>query len=43
LDKLQLLHQEHAGYYGEVVWYLLMLELWHRRQRRGIRDFAHAD
>lgn len=23
-------HREHAGFYGEVVWYLVALELWHR-------------
>ncbi len=23
-------HHEHAGFYGEVVWYLVALELWHR-------------
>ena len=30
-DDLLRLHQEgHVGFYGEVVWYLLALELWHR-------------
>jgi len=30
-DHLLSLHQEgHVGFYGEVVWYLLALELWHR-------------
>jgi asparagine synthase (glutamine-hydrolysing) len=32
LDQLTNLHRnDHAAYYGEVVWYLVALELWHRR------------
>jgi asparagine synthase (glutamine-hydrolysing) len=31
-DRLSDLHQhEHAAYYGEIVWYLVALELWHRQ------------
>lgn len=31
VDKVLRLHREdHVGFYGEVVWYLLALELWHR-------------
>lgn len=31
IERLLNLHrQEHVGYYGEIVWYLLALELWHR-------------
>jgi asparagine synthase (glutamine-hydrolysing) len=31
IEKLfKLCRTEHAGYYGEIVWYLLTLELWHR-------------
>jgi asparagine synthase (glutamine-hydrolysing) len=28
---LNLQRDEHVSYYGEIVWYLLMLELWHRQ------------
>lgn len=32
-DQLTKLHQhEHAAFYGESIWYLLALELWHRKQ-----------
>jgi hypothetical protein len=32
IEKLLQLHQSgHAAFYGEVVWYLVALELWHRR------------
>ena len=32
LDRLMDLHRrEHAAYYGEVIWYLVALELWHRQ------------
>ena len=32
LDRLMDLHRrDHAGYYGEVIWYLVALELWHRQ------------
>ena len=27
---LDLHHKDHAAYYGEVIWYLIALELWHR-------------
>ena len=29
-DLLRLHREEHVGFYGEVVWHLLALELWHR-------------
>ena len=30
-DEILHLHQgQHVGFYGEVIWYLLALELWHR-------------
>jgi asparagine synthase (glutamine-hydrolysing) len=32
----------HTAYYGEVVWYLLVLELWHRRHFESVREFAYA-
>ena len=32
LARVQDLNREHPGYFGEALWILLMLELWHRRQ-----------
>lgn len=32
----------HTAYYGEVVWYLLVLELWHRQHFESVREFAYA-
>ena len=31
LEKLMTLHKRQPGFYGEIVWYLVALELWHRR------------
>ena len=40
-DRLSGLHRsEHAGYYGEVVWYLVALELWHRQHLESNREMA---
>jgi asparagine synthase (glutamine-hydrolysing) len=42
-DHLLRLHQEgHVGFYGEVVWYLLALELWHRYHLDVARGGSHA-
>ncbi len=30
---MQELNRTHPGYYGEVLWVLLVLELWHRQHR----------
>ena len=30
-DRLMQLHRQQANFYGEIVWYLVVLELWHRR------------
>ena len=30
-DQLLLQHGEHTGFYGEIIWYLLVFELWHRK------------
>jgi asparagine synthase (glutamine-hydrolysing) len=39
LDKLIGLHkQENAGFYGEIVWYLVALELWHREHLKPVRE-----
>ena len=43
LDQLMDQHRrEHAIYYGEVIWYLLVLELWQRRQSALTRELAIA-
>jgi len=30
-------HQDHVGFYGEIVWYLIALELWHRVHYEQVR------
>ncbi len=41
-DRLTKLHSEEPNFYGEVVWYLLALELWHRQHLERSRDTVHA-
>lgn len=41
-DLLLDLHEKHPNYYGEIVWYLLALELWHRKHFDRSRDTVHA-
>lgn len=36
-ERLMKLRHEHVAYYGEIVWYLVALELWHREH------FDHAE
>jgi len=43
LDQLISLHQQgNAGYYGEIVWYLVALELWHREHLESFREVSIA-
>jgi asparagine synthase (glutamine-hydrolysing) len=42
LDRLTKLHSEEPNFYGEIVWYLLALELWHRHHVERRRDPVHA-
>jgi asparagine synthase (glutamine-hydrolysing) len=43
VDELISLHQqEHAGFYGEIVWYLVALELWHREHLETFREVPIA-
>ncbi len=43
-EQLMSLHKEQPNYYGEIVWYLLSLELWHRRHLEPKRQLAlHYD
>ncbi len=42
-DKLAQLHrQENAAFYGEAIWYLVMLELWHREHFERHQEIRHA-
>jgi asparagine synthase (glutamine-hydrolysing) len=44
LDKLIGLHKSgHAGFYGEIVWYVVALELWHREHAQAKSEVAVAD
>lgn len=41
-DRLMKLHVEQPSFSGEIVWYLLALELWHRRHMDHSRESVHA-
>ena len=41
-EQLMTLHQQQPNFYGEIVWYLLTLELWHRKHCDCNRDTVHA-
>ncbi len=41
-DRLMGLHRAEPKFYGEVVWYVLALELWHRRHLECRYDTVHA-
>lgn len=40
--RLMDLHSKEPNFYGEIVWYLLALELWHRTHLERSRDSIHA-
>jgi asparagine synthase (glutamine-hydrolysing) len=43
-DKLTDLHrQDHVAFYGEALWYLIVLELWHREHLEGPRGESGAN
>jgi asparagine synthase (glutamine-hydrolysing) len=42
LKKLTDLHRRQPNYYGEIVWYLLALELWHRGHLEKRREAVHV-
>lgn len=43
LDNLIRLHRrESAGFYGEIIWYLVALELWHREHLKPVREVSIA-
>jgi asparagine synthase (glutamine-hydrolysing) len=41
-EGLQKLHAEQPNFYGEIVWYLLVFELWHRKHVERRQEPAHA-
>ena len=41
-ERLMDLHRQQPNFYGEIVWYLLALELWHRRHMELSREAIHA-
>jgi asparagine synthase (glutamine-hydrolysing) len=41
-NRLMKLHVEQPSFSGEIVWYLLALELWHRRHMDHSREGVHA-
>jgi asparagine synthase (glutamine-hydrolysing) len=41
-DRLMDLHREQPNFYGEIVWYLMALELWHRKHFDRSRETVHA-
>lgn len=41
-EKLMELHRRQPNFYGEIVWYLVALELWHRQHLGKAREAVHA-
>jgi asparagine synthase (glutamine-hydrolysing) len=42
-EQLMVQHRrEHSAYYGEIVWCLVALELWHRQHLESHREVAHV-
>lgn len=41
-DRISVLHAQEPNFYGEIVWYLLALELWHRQHLEKGRAIVHA-
>jgi asparagine synthase (glutamine-hydrolysing) len=41
-ERLMGLHKQDPNYYGEIVWYLLALELWQRQHLERSREVVHA-
>lgn len=41
-EELSLLHRQQPNFYGEIVWYVVALELWQRRHFDRARDKIHA-
>lgn len=41
-ERLMSLHKQHPNFYGEIVWYLVALELWHRQHMEKIHETIDA-
>jgi asparagine synthase (glutamine-hydrolysing) len=41
-DRLMRLHKEQPHYYGEIVWYFVALEIWHRKHLVRAREPLHV-
>jgi asparagine synthase (glutamine-hydrolysing) len=41
-EKLMELHRRQPNFYGEIVWYLVALEMWHRQHMQKAREAVHA-
>ncbi len=41
-ERLRGLHAQHPDFYGEIVWYVVALELWHRQHLERSRETVHA-
>jgi asparagine synthase (glutamine-hydrolysing) len=41
-ERLMSLHAKQPNYYGEIVWYILALELWHRRHLERHSEIVHV-
>ena len=42
VERLMNLHKEQPNFYGEIVWYLVTLELWHRKHLGQNRETVYA-
>jgi len=42
-EKLMELHRRQPNFYGEIVWYLVALELWQRQHLEKAREAVHAE
>jgi asparagine synthase (glutamine-hydrolysing) len=42
VERLMSWHVKQPNYYGEIVWYLLALEMWHRRHLENRPETVHA-
>lgn len=42
IQRLMSLHKVQPNYYGEIVWYLVALELWHRKHLEQVRQTVHV-
>jgi asparagine synthase (glutamine-hydrolysing) len=41
-ERLMRLHKEQPSYYGEIVWYFVALEIWHRKHLERSREMVHV-